>query len=729
MKRAVAGYLNRWSFRPGDEVSLFASSDCPGEYELAVSRLSGCDSRGDPGNFRMLPVDCEHPKRIVVPRQLTCVGSHLVFEFFEAPIAVTEGLTFSMFIYVETPPKAHAAIASFQKDELIIGLGVDGKITVEVGPRTVALTSSNAIPLKRWLYVSLNWDSTSDECRLLWQSTNEGGIAEPRLSVVHDAAPCRLPFAFIEGFQIGKSYGSLYQPLSAKIEAPALHHGSLGARESRELVESTSPAPRTPTTLAAWDLSTGIGTETIFDVVGRRHGRTINQPLRAVKGRLWNGCEHDWRHAPHHYAAIHIHEDAIVDAGWMELATIQLPFDMTSGVYAIQLGTGEDKAWMPFFVLPPKERITAPVAYLAPTASYLAYANTVVPARKPEHAGFLNLDRQADEFLLKHPEFGFSLYETHVDGSGIALTSWRRPVINMAPGTMNWGFTADGDILSWLDKIEQPVDVLTDDILDREGVSLLRGYRVIVTATHPEYWSSPMMEALQAFLSNGGRLIYMGGNGFYWRVSFHPAIDGIMEVRRCDDSTRGWRCAPGEYVHSFDGQMGGIWRNLGKAPQQLVGVGFAAQGFDEARAYVRLAASHEDRVRFLFEGVEDEIIGGFGTHGGGAAGEEVDRADPLLGTPSHALCLATSQPFGPGMLKAKEEMLINARTDLPDSDIRADLVFFETSSGGAVFSTGSISWAGALSFNRYDNNVCAITTNCLRRFINGEPFSFPNAKN
>jgi hypothetical protein len=54
MKRAIAGYLDRWSFRPGDEVGLFASSDCPGEYELAVFRMFGCDSRGDPDNVRML---------------------------------------------------------------------------------------------------------------------------------------------------------------------------------------------------------------------------------------------------------------------------------------------------------------------------------------------------------------------------------------------------------------------------------------------------------------------------------------------------------------------------------------------------------------------------------------------------------------------------------------------------------------------------------------------------
>jgi N,N-dimethylformamidase len=49
--------------------------------------------------------------------------------------------------------------------------------------------------------------------------------------------------------------------------------------------------------------------------------------------------------------------------------------------------------------------------------------------------------------------------------------------------------------------------------------------------------------------------------------------------------------------------------------------------------------------------------------------------------------------------------------------VRADLVFFETPNGGAVFSAPSISWCGSLSHNGYDNNVSKITANVLRRFL------------
>ena len=51
----------------------------------------------------------------------------------------------------------------------------------------------------------------------------------------------------------------------------------------------------------------------------------------------------------------------------------------------------------------------------------------------------------------------------------------------------------------------------------------------------------------------------------------------------------------------------------------------------------------------------------------------------------------------------------------------ADMVFYENLSGGAVFSVGSIAWAGSLSHDGYRNNVATITANVLRRFIAPAP--------
>jgi len=114
-----------------------------------------------------------------------------------------------------------------------------------------------------------------------------------------------------------------------------------------------------------------------------------------------------------------------------------------------------------------------------------------------------------------------------------------------------------------------------------------------------------------------------------------------------------------------------------------------------------------------------------GTQGGGAAGEEIDRYDAVLGSPPHAVVIASSENHKPGMLRVKEELFM-MRPPANDPEIRADLTFFETPSGGAVFSTGSISYAGSLSTNDYDNDIARLTGNVLRRFIDPTPFDLPD---
>lgn len=50
------------------------------------------------------------------------------------------------------------------------------------------------------------------------------------------------------------------------------------------------------------------------------------------------------------------------------------------------------------------------------------------------------------------------------------------------------------------------------------------------------------------------------------------------------------------------------------------------------------------------------------------------------------------------------------------------MVFYETPNGGAVFAMSSVTWAGALAHNAYDNNVARLTGNVVRRLIDPEPF-------
>ena len=50
----------------------------------------------------------------------------------------------------------------------------------------------------------------------------------------------------------------------------------------------------------------------------------------------------------------------------------------------------------------------------------------------------------------------------------------------------------------------------------------------------------------------------------------------------------------------------------------------------------------------------------------------------------------------------------------------ADMTFFETPGGGAVFSTGSITFCGCLPVNGFDNNLSRLLQNVVDRFLDPE---------
>lgn len=219
-------------------------------------------------------------------------------------------------------------------------------------------------------------------------------------------------------------------------------------------------------------------------------------------------------------------------------------------------------------------------------------------------------------------------------------------------------------------------------------------------------------------------MMYMGGNGFYWRIAFHPSRTGVIEVRRTE-GVRAWDAAPGAGHLSFSGERSGLWRYSGRAPQRLVGVGFVGQGFDRSRHYLRTSESRDARVAWIFAGIDSDIIGDHGMLQGGAAGIEVDACDQSQGTPHHAIVLARSEHHSNTYERAVEDVLTphGATNALLDPGIRAEMVFFETSAGGAVFATGSIAFSGALGSNDFDNHVFRVATNVLRRFL--DPALFP----
>ena len=263
--------------------------------------------------------------------------------------------------------------------------------------------------------------------------------------------------------------------------------------------------------------------------------------------------------------------------------------------------------------------------------------------------------------------------------------------------------------------------MIADEDLHREGLSILRNYDVIITGTHPEYYSTSMLDAVQGFVDRGGRLMYLGGNGFYWRISYSDECNGVIECRRSEAGIRPWEPGIGQFHHAFTGEYGGLWRRNGRSSAELTGLVMSSQGFDISEPYELTEAASDPALSFLFEGIDScagRMFGGFGLAGGGAAGLEIDRADVALGTPPHAIVLGSSKRHTDIYLMTPEDLL-DPTPDMTGTQselIRSDIVYFRNDRGGGVFSVGSIAWAGAMAWNSYDNEVSQLTWNVLQHF-------------
>ena len=733
----ILAYADRISARPGERIAFKVSCDGPADYDAVVVRL-GCatDVPGGPG-FReeavATAVDGRYRGRFQPIRAGSCV------EIASAPpLASLESFTVACAIWPTTPGKGEQGLVGTLAEGGRGGfrLMIDAlerpalRLATERGTEDIAV---NAVLMPRiWYLLIASYDA------------GRGAVSIAALPAPPSASPLvpatttsDMPGAIagsaaplVMGAWRGEG-GHAAGHYNGKLEAPRL---LARAWEGNPLAlfEATAPGPPLAADIVGWwDFSREIPTRRIVDLgPNRLDGRTVNLPARAMKGRRWDGRAMSWREKPEHYGAIHLHDDDLDDCRWETDFELVVPDDMASGCYAAKLTSGEDEEYVPFYVRPGRDGAHAEVVYLASTASYTIYGNYHKQAYSGHsevmNSSFTVLSDRA-EWLSRHPELSGSTYDWHTDASGMAYATRLRPVLDWRPKSGLWFYDVDSLAVDWLERSGRRFDVVTDEDLHHEGLEALAPYRVVVTGHHPEYYSREMLQALAAFTETGGRLMYLGGNGFYWRIAFDPEKPGVVEVRRSEGGIRAWAAEPGEAYHSFTGEYGGLWRRAGFPPNRLCGVGFTAQGFDASSFYRKTAHATDPRARFVFEGVEGEVIGDFGLFGDGAAGVEVDRYDADLGSPPHALVLARSERHTPGLFRVPEELLAthNMIDGTTNSLVRADLVFFETAGGGAVFSVGSMAWICALPHNGYDNSVARVSANVLARFADPEPFAMP----
>jgi len=722
----LTGYVDRWSVKQGRAIRFMVSSAGGRDFGLRFVRHTCPDPnpRG-PGYAEIAmasPLDGTTPGQ----EQHAWLGS-----FGHVPaLAVPAGtLTLRASIWPTTPAKGRQGIVAVRLGDWTLSLNVGASggamLAVEGPGGSVVAEVTQQLRERRWYEVV---GTLGADGRLTVAQRPHAPLADGGTAAAQGAAPCPGGVAGVFLAALPPSDGGTAPArahYNGKVEAPSIWQGPVASAAN----------PAAPGLVAAWDFSAGIPTQIASDTASQAaHARLVNLPTRAMTGANWTGAVHDWKSDPSQYGAIHFHDDDQGDLGWQETFTLTVPTDWPSGLYAAHIKNDAGEDYIPFVVRPAKP--TSDVAFLLPTFSYQVYGCFVRPGRGAEIAP------RAKEWgaLLQtpdmNPQFGLSCYNYHSDGSGVSLVSMLRPQLDTRPrqislmdpvegGSGTGRIGADGYFLHWLTSEGIAHDVITDHDLHEDGLDAIAPYRVVIAGQHPEYHSDRMMQALEDFLGQGGRLMYLGGNGFYWRAEPSAFAPHALEVRRAESGIRVWATEPGESYNQFGGGYGGLWRRIGRSGHKLVGINFSSQGRHLGFPYRFTDGINDARAAFMTAGINvgvGEAFGDSGFMGGGAAGFELDSVNFKYGSPPNVLVVAKGVVIHEDYGWVNEDMLVH-RHPLPQKDWScADMTFFETPSGGAVFSAGSMTYAGSIVV---PGTLRTLTTNVLRRFIDPAPFALP----
>ena len=704
----LTGYTDRVWMRPGESLGFYVHSEASQvEYQL-VRLLHGDENPRGPGFQEREILACPGGRAKAGPQEIY-KGSFALLET-SAPLLDEDDFDIDLWIWPTLPNAGPQGLLSWRASgrpgALCLGLDAEGRVTVEAAGRCL-VRSRESLAKRAWM--RLNVGGRAGRIRLsVTPRDYSPRYVKPDVAEAALSAPSPLfgPRAILAAAEV-EACGARWLPrqvYNGKIARPVLR--------SRGEIRCALDFAEEPQGRRLLDAARGL------DAV------CYNRPSRLMTGPAFDlssapGPTHD---------AVHFHDDDVSDAQWPETFRFVAPDDLPSGVYAMRLRGDGVEDHIPFFVAPRKGQPTSRLALLMPTFSYLAYANEsldVTDSLRLAPRQDMGLNPEAYAYVAAN---GLkSLYDLHRDGSGICLGSRRRPIIDFRPKARcrtfdaPHQFAADLHLVHWLHARGYEVDILCDDLLHAEGEELLKPYRAVMTGTHPEYWSRAMLDARDAWLDRGGRLLYLGGNGFYWVTAVAQDEPDVIEVRRYA-GTGTWQGEPGEDRLALSEERGGLWRMSGRPPQARMGIGFCGQGFDRGAPYVKTAAGKSDRWSWVFEGVSGDVFGAGPALvlGHGAAGFEIDRADAAAGTPEHTVVLASADGFTDAYQTAIERTTAIAPwhggSD-PRSGLRADMTITPQPHGGAVFAVGSIAYASTLCFADMQCDTARILANVIDAFL------------
>ena len=761
--RTLVGYASELTLRPGDTTKFMVNAVNGGSYKADLVRVINGESRSKYGDlFKLKPVTASFEGNYEGLQQPLNLGSYIHVEntqVFDELSSFTIGAwIYPVFDPTEyTPPdlenpdpfhpptltiaplildKPQTIVSRFDKTSSTgwaLRLSSDFQLEFVVGARNGALKIAKVPVHVRdwdWAYVAVTYDDKTGSVTVHLREkpyapgdrfTARNAEGSTSVNAMPQEGPLRIAASRGGPGALAARFEKPIDVFNGRIQDVRILSRVLSVEEIDTLASEVVPTNIADSIIADFDFGRGIKSTKAIDVSKNKlEGVVVNLPNRAVRGRFWNGNTIKWTDDPDQYDAITFYADDLYDAEWKPAFRYKVPPEFPSGVYAVRLKQGDFVEYITFFVTAPKGKPGAKLAFWASDFNYLAYANISLGVTAKKNYPSHNWNEADISFMRDHIEYGTGgVYNTHVDGRNYGYGSRKRPDLHMKPGALTYNFAQDLHVVAFLEHFDIDYDVITDELVDQEGATLLNQYDVIISSTHPEYITQTIFGAIAEYTDLGGRFMYIGANGYFFSIGTHPQLPGVMESRNFFDIAD-------RYL--TNGKRGGLLVETGLHTGPVFGNELSGMIFNGSSPYRKLEDASNPRAAWIFEGTSEGAV--FGDYGvdrvhGAAAGFEIDKYDPNNGVPRHALHLATSEKLREKVEDVKLSVMplsIIYHPGTEDVHASADLVFFETPNGGAMFSTGSITWMSSTPENHYENDVARITLNVIKRFLDPKPF-------
>ncbi|NLI93527.1 MAG: hypothetical protein GX434_15475 [Peptococcaceae bacterium] len=347
-------------------------------------------------------------------------------------------------------------------------------------------------------------------------------------------------------------------------------------------------------------------------------------------------------------------------AKWKTTYSFTIPDNWDNGMYAAKLSDNKGNiSYITFIVNGKQGELKGDIAVLASTNTWQAYNDW----------GGVSFYNNASEDSDEGKSFG----------SGIV--SMQRPN-HYADPTLGSSHLAGAElhVLSWMEANGYPYKLISDSDFHKDS-HILDPFKILIINTHNEYWTENMYNSLEKFLNRGGSVLYLSGNGLFWKAVLND--NDQIEVRKDFKN------------HILDGTQGGYWaKELQRPESAVLGVRFQNSDFSIPSPYKVLKADH-----WIYQGTglkNGDLIGKTGltkvrNSSGGASGWETDQMDK--NSPKNTVLLARgANPKGKG----------------------AEMTYYDHPGGGGVFSVGSITFGGSLAV---DKDLSIMVNNVLKHFL------------